>query len=62
MRCEICNKGPAIDGVTVYRQNEKGVKGIWACKQHAVFKPDPEVKRIVNILEDGKRPAGGGRG
>ena len=31
--CEICGKGP-VQGVTVYRANEKGVKGRWRCNHH----------------------------
>lgn len=31
--CYICGKHPA-DGFTVYRQNEKGVSGIFACEEH----------------------------
>lgn len=33
IKCEICGKGP-LDGVPVYRANEKGIKGVWRCKDH----------------------------
>ena len=33
-RCEICNKGP-MDGVTVFRVNEKGGSPVWRCQEHA---------------------------
>lgn len=53
MQCHICGKGPAPEhgGVTVYRQNEKGVPGIWACEQHRKAPVDPETQDIVDIIE-----------
>ncbi len=54
MKCEICNKGPA-EGLTVFRVNEKGVKGIWRCRAHVTSeqadKFDPEVIFITNIID-----------
>lgn len=50
MRCEICGKGPE-QGVTLIRQNEKGVKGVWRCRE-CNFKPlDPDEERLLKILE-----------
>lgn len=49
MRCSVCGKGP-MDGVTVYRVNAKGEKGVWACRQHKLTPPDPEVERLDAIL------------
>jgi uncharacterized protein YwgA len=55
MKCEKCGKGPA-DGVSVYRVNEKGVKGIWRCVNHLEPEkhpaPDTETVKLVNILEE----------
>lgn len=53
IKCEFCNKGPT-DGVTVYRTNEKGVEGKWACGIHLPVnkQPDPKITEIVQILED----------
>lgn len=32
MKCIHCGKSPNTHGVTLIRQNEKGVPGIWACE------------------------------
>lgn len=50
MKCEICGKSVS-DGTTLYRQNPKGEKGIWRCKEHISYIP-PDVEDIVNILEN----------
>ena len=52
--CEICHKGPS-QGVTVYRANEKGIKGKWRCEMHLndtalKVAMDPEVSSIENAL------------
>jgi hypothetical protein len=59
MSCCICNRGLA-EGVSLYRVNEKGVPGVWACEVHIVRfpfkKPDPIVAEIVAVIEaDGKK-------
>lgn len=58
MICCICGKGPA-NGVSVFRINEKGVPGIWACEQHIRQTDgapiDPDMRRLTNIIE-GKKP------
>jgi hypothetical protein len=55
MNCNVCGKGPA-DGVSVFRVNEKGVPGIWACEKHIDLKlVNPETKDIVHILEGKKK-------
>lgn len=46
--CRICKLGPA-DGVSVYRLNPKGEKGIWGCKEHS--NPDPITAEMVETLE-----------
>jgi hypothetical protein len=53
MKCEICGQGP-MHGVSVFRANPKGQKGIWRCDAHlGDTKPDPEVRELVAILESG---------
>lgn len=59
MKCEICGKGPQ-DGTTIYRANEKGVKGIWRCARHPSLESfnrqcDPELNAIENAI-NGKPP------
>ncbi len=51
MQCLVCEKGPEV-GVTVYRQNEKGQKGVWACERHRVARIEPSVDSIVRIIEN----------
>jgi hypothetical protein len=51
MECHICGFGPA-QGVSVFRQNETGVAGVWACKKHAAPGSIPDdVDELVSILE-----------
>lgn len=45
IQCEICKKGPA-QGISVYRSNEKGVKGTWRCAAH------PCAESFANQVED----------
>jgi len=49
MTCEICGLGMR-DGVTLHRQNEKGVKGVWRCFRCNVKLVDPVVLRITQAL------------
>jgi hypothetical protein len=54
-----CNRGLAT-GHTVYRINAKGQLGIWACEEHRKDTDaprDPELDRIINILEQRKESA-----
>jgi hypothetical protein len=53
VKCEICGKGPAPEhgGVTVFRQNETGVAGIWRCREHRKAAVDPEVEDITSIID-----------
>ena len=56
MRCLFCNKGP-MDGVTIYRINEKGVEGIWACHKHIKqtdVAVDPAIKELTDIIDGTK--------
>lgn len=56
--CVICQKHPIKDGVNLYRVNEFGVKGKWACDDHIhLFPnklPDPEVMVLVNTINPPK--------
>lgn len=51
MNCGICHRGPA-QGISIFRQNPKGEKGIWRCLDHSDEKIDIEVLEIVEALED----------
>ena len=56
MNCFFCNRGMA-QGVSLYRINEKGVKGVWACDTHRpAGSPHvaPEVREIVRLIEDNR--------
>jgi hypothetical protein len=56
MKCVICKKGP-MQGVSLYRINEKGKPGLWACRAHRSQTDapvDPELDEIVSRIE-GKR-------
>jgi len=58
IRCEICGKGP-MDGVTVYRANEKGVAGIWRCAKHPCVESfanqnQPECQAIEDAINGRK--------
>lgn len=50
MTCEICGRG-IVDGAALFRQNEKGVKGIWRCREHNQKPIDVEVNDIVSAIE-----------
>lgn len=56
MTCEICKRGIA-DGIALFRQNPKGEKGIWRCREHNQAAIDPEVNDIVTVVEDNNRGA-----
>lgn len=55
MKCEICNKSAADDGVALYRVNELGVKGVWRCTEHLTSEQskaiDPQVKEITETIQ-----------
>jgi len=55
MKCMVCGKGMS-EGVSLFRTNEKGVPGIWACRVHmpAGKSIDPTVDKIVTIIEDNR--------
>lgn len=50
MKCEMCGRG-IPEGVTLHRQNEKGVRGIWRCTDCNIKPIPPEVKQIMDVLE-----------
>lgn len=54
INCEVCGQGPQ-QGITVYRQNEKGIKGQWRCAEHSKVIPDPVVEEVVKAIEAGKQ-------
>ena len=49
-RCHVCGQGPE-EGVSTYRQNEKGQPGIFACMTHTRVDVDPVVERLVAAIE-----------
>lgn len=53
MKCEICGASVA-NGATLYRVNPKGQRGIWRCIVHMDKMPDPELRRVVEIVEDAR--------
>ena len=50
-KCFVCQNGPP-DGPPVYRVNETGVDGIWACRAHLppTAAVDPQVQSIVDAV------------
>lgn len=50
--CHVCGLGPAV-GVTVYRQNETGIPGVWACRAHSTVPLDPETQDLIDAIEKG---------
>ncbi len=61
--CEICGKGPALEhgGVTVHRQNELGVDGIWRCLEHNTLPIDEETQEIIAVVKLLEEVKEGGR-
>jgi hypothetical protein len=50
--CEICQRNPLRDGVTLWRMNETGVEGVWRCTAHRDKAVDPVLLEIVTDIED----------
>lgn len=48
MSCEICGRSVIKDGVSLYRINEYGIKGKWACEAHIHLFP----KKLSALDED----------
>ena len=48
-KCHVCGKASPL-----FRQNEKGVPGIWACDEHNKKPVDPLVKEIVDAVREVK--------
>lgn len=48
MKCFQCDASMAT-GATLFRVNEKGVPGIWACTSHRL-KVDPIVDALVSVI------------
>lgn len=51
IKCFVCSK----DDTPLYRQNEFGVKGIWACREHSTVKIDNDVKELTEIIHRGNK-------
>ena len=57
MECIFCKQG-VRQGVTLYRINETGVDGIWACEKHLKQTDviiDPEMLKLTKLIENGGR-------
>lgn len=54
MKCFKC--GATVQEGPLFRQNEKGVKGVFACRYHTVQLPDPELEQIANIVDKAGNP------
>ena len=52
--CCICKNGPQ-HGISIYRINVKGAKGLWACEQHIKHAsetlPDKAVTALVSFIK-----------
>lgn len=49
LKCSVC--GSESPPNTVYRNNPKGQAPDWRCKKHLGKRIDPELRRLVDILE-----------
>lgn len=51
MQCFAC--GRDVSKHTLFRINEKGVTGVWACRDHVPddMKVDPVVREIADIID-----------
>lgn len=49
MRCFKCGCSPQDEAL--FRQNEKGVKGIWACAWHRAAPVDSQVQELVDVIQ-----------
>ena len=47
--CEVCGMTSA-DGAALFRQNEKGVPGVWRCHLHNQVFIDPKVKELTDSI------------
>lgn len=56
MKCAVCNRGPA-EGISIFRMNEKGQPGLWACNEHKDHfdgRIDDDLAKLVRTLEGKK--------
>jgi len=53
MKCfrKDCNKAAPL--FTLYRVNQKGIPGVWSCKEHRLEK-DSELDAIIESLKNNK--------
>lgn len=56
MKCMHCGKSPSEHGVTLFRQNAKGVTGIWACESCNRLPIDDALAQDVAELQRGISP------
>lgn len=57
MKCYKCEKTPT-QGFNLYRQNQKGEVGVWACAEHS--KPvDDDLVNVVGAIQKSMRQAQG---
>jgi hypothetical protein len=47
IQCFKCGKTSGA----LFRQNQKGVPGVWACDEHNQAGPDPELELITATIE-----------
>lgn len=57
MHCVICRRGMR-DGVDLFRINEKGVPGLWACQKHMNQTDAPPVSPEVASIVEAINPKG----
>jgi hypothetical protein len=53
MKCYVCGKTSAT-GTNLFRQNAKGLTGIWACAPHSKPVEDDIVRIVANISNSHK--------
>jgi hypothetical protein len=53
--CEVCGQEPSNGGVTLFRVNEVGVRGVWRCRAHGGRPADDVTADVVDTIESGKR-------
>lgn len=65
MRCMMCGTDPATEPTAIYRPNNKGQKGVWACEPHyaeakARYFPDddPNAPALMDPNWDNEAPRG----
>ena len=54
-KCYVCNKSHRE--ISLFRVNDKGVEGVFACKQHLpkTVKVDKVVKDVIKVVDDANK-------